>query len=79
MNSVLISLLVSIVKQLISAALFQFITNAVERAETSGDEGTKKRAAVIEQVRNLPVFSQTANWLINLAIEAAVAKLKVTK
>jgi hypothetical protein len=79
MNPILINILVQIVKQLVTGALFQFITNAVTKAAHSNQPGEQKRAAVFASVMNTGVFQQTASWAINLAIETAVAKLKVSK
>lgn len=79
MNTVLINLLIPIIKQLVGGVLFAFIANAVNKAEQSADPGDQKRATVIRSVMSTSVAQQTAGWLINLAIEAAVAKLKTTK
>lgn len=79
MNSIMINLLIQIVKQIVGGALFAFIANAVANAERSSDPGDQKRAAVVRSVMSTGLAQQAAGWAINLAVEAAVARLKVSK
>ena len=75
----LLALLTPIVQQLVTASLFKLIQNTVKRIDASTDDGSHKRAVVIATVANSPLAQQAASWAINLAIETAVAKLRVAK
>jgi hypothetical protein len=75
----LLALLTPIVQQLVTAGLFKLIQDAVKRIDASTDDGAHKRAVVIATVANHPLARQAAGWAINLAIETAVAKLRVAK
>ncbi len=79
MNTFLISLLTGIVSKLTGAGLYQFIANAVETAENMYQTGSEKRSHVFSTIVNTPAFEECATWLINLAIESAVAKLRVAQ
>lgn len=77
MKATLINLIATLVRQLIGSDLWSLIVIAVAQQDGTDKSGDEKRAAAIEALR---VFTTTAaGWLVNLAIEAAVAKLKVTK
>ena len=77
MKSILINTIATIVRQLIGSDLWGLIVIAVSQAEASDKSGSEKREAVITGLRAMT--SAVASWLVNLAIEAAVAKLKVSK
>ena len=68
-----------------NATLWSWIEGYVADAEAqAGLSGGEKRAWVAERLAALPesqraALAALANWLINLAIEAMVAKLKVSK
>jgi hypothetical protein len=76
-KSTLVSLIVALVRQLIGSDLWALIVIAVSQQSEEDKSGSEKREAVVTTLR---AFTSTvAGWLVNLAIEAAVAKLKVTK
>jgi hypothetical protein len=77
MKTTLINMIASIVRHLVGSDLWSLIVIAVLQVEETGQSGTEKREAVITGLRAMT--STVAGWLVNLAIEAAVAKLKVTK
>jgi hypothetical protein len=77
MKSTLINLIATLVRQLIGSDLWSLIVIAVINVEKTDQSGTEKREAVITALRAMT--STVAGWLVNLAIEAAVAKLKVAK
>ena len=77
MNSVLIDIIVQIVKRMAGAALFEFIQAAVTKADDSHASGPEKRADVIFSVKNLESYREISQWLVNLAVEVAVAKLRI--
>ena len=77
MKPTLVYLIATIVRQLIGADLWSLIYIAVNQQDDADKSGYEKREAVITAIR---AFTSTAaTWLVNLAIEAAVAKLKVAK
>jgi len=77
MKSTLINLVAALVRQLIGSDLWGLIVIAVTQQDDTDKSGSEKREAVITATR---AFTSTvAGWLVNLAIETAVAKLKVTK
>lgn len=77
MQSALINLIAAIVRQLIGAEIWGLIVVAVTTQEAEAKSGEEKRAAVLKAAGAFAATSAT--WLINLAIETAVAKLKVAK
>jgi hypothetical protein len=77
MKSTLINMIASIVRHLVGSDLWSLISIAVAQQDDVDKSGTEKREAVITGLRAMT--STVAGWLVNLAIEAAVAKLKVTK
>ena len=77
MKSILINTIAAIARQLVGSDLWSLIVIAVTQQDGTGKSSSEKREAVISA---LHVFTSTvAGWLVNLAIEAAVAKLKVVK
>lgn len=79
MNALLITLLASIVSRITGPGLYQFITDAVATAEDLYQSGGEKHQHVISTIINTPAFKECATWLINLAIESAVAKLRTSQ
>jgi hypothetical protein len=77
MKTTLINMIASIVRHLISPDLWSLIVIAVLQVEETGQSGSEKRESVITATSAMT--STVAGWLVNLAIEAAVAQLKVTK
>jgi hypothetical protein len=77
MKTTLINMIASIVRHLVGSDLWSLIVISVINVEKTGQSGSEKREAVITGLRAMT--STVATWLVNLAIEAAVAKLKVTK
>lgn len=78
MKSTLIALITALVRQLIGADLWSLIFIAVTQQNDTEKTGDEKREAVITAMRNISPLD-VAGWLVNLAIETAVAKLKVAK
>lgn len=77
MKSTLVSVIVALVRQLIGADLWSLIFIAVTQQNGEEKSGYAKRYAVETAAQTFA--TSTATWLVNLAIEAAVAKLKVSK
>ena len=77
MKSTLINLIAALVKRLVGEDLWTAIEIAVNYQDTENKTGEEKRAFIIEQAKEL--FSSATTWMLGLAIEAAVAKLKVSK
>ena len=78
MKSIIINTIATLVRQLIGSDLWSLIVIAVTQQDGAEKSGTEKREAVITAMRSIaPV--DVAGWMIGLAIEAAVAKLKVSK
>ena len=77
MKSTLINLIAALVKRLVGADLWTAISIAVNYQDTENKTGEEKRAFIVEQAKTL--FSSATTWMLGLAIEAAVAKLKVSK
>lgn len=77
MKSTLINLITALVRQLIGSDLWALIVIAVTQQDGTEKSGSEKREAVVVALRAMT--STVAGWLVNLAIEAAVAKLKVAK
>lgn len=77
MKSIIVNAIAALVRQLIGSDLWSLIVIAVTQQDGEAKSGDEKREAVVTATH---VFSSTlATWLINLAIEAAVVKLKVAK
>lgn len=81
MQTILLNALILIIKQLIDANIFKAIELLVIDAMNFDISGEEKRAKVLEQLHNIsgsiaPILASTASWVINLALEAIVAKLK---
>jgi hypothetical protein len=77
MKTTLINLIATLVRQLIGSDVWSLISIAVAQQDDVDKSGSEKREAVIAALRAMT--STVAGWLVNLAIEAAVAKLKVAK
>jgi hypothetical protein len=77
MKTTLINMIASIVRHLVGSDLWSLISIAVAQQDDVDKSGTEKREAVITGLRAMT--STVAGWLVNLAIEAAVAQLKVAK
>jgi hypothetical protein len=77
MKSTLINLIATLVRHLVGSDLWSLISIAVAQQDDVDKSGTEKREAVITALRAMT--STVAGWLVNLAIEAAVAQLKVAK
>lgn len=75
MKSAIINLITALVRQLIGSDLWSLIVVAVSQQDSEQKPGAEKREAVIMALRAMT--STVASWLVNLAIEAAVAKMKV--
>lgn len=75
MTSLWVSALTTIVRMLVGSELWTLIAKAVGDQETRPVTGEEKRQAVVAMVRKLGV--QGATWAINLALEAAVTRLKL--
>jgi hypothetical protein len=81
MNTFLFNLLSFVVKRLVAAQLFEHIRDIVAAQMDTNLTGEQKRAAVKQELYELngalrDDFQKTAPYLINLAIESAVALLK---
>ena len=81
MNTFLFNLLTFIVRRLINAQLFEHIRDMVNAQMDNNLTGEQKRAAVKQELTELngallEDFHKTAPYLVNLAIESAVALIK---
>ena len=74
MNTLIINTISLLVKILIPSGTWNLILTAVNEVNSTELTGEDKREQVIAVVQ--PVASTVAAWLINLAIEVAVARLK---
>lgn len=77
MKSALINLIAALVRRLVGADLWSLIVIAVSQQDSEEKSGDEKREAVIAALRAMT--TTVAGWLVNLAIEAAVARLRATK
>lgn len=74
MNTLIINTISLLVKQLISGNVWNLIVTAVNEANKTEVSGEEKREQVLSTIQ--PVAISISTWLINLAIETAVARLK---
>lgn len=79
MKSTLINLIAVLVRKLIGSDLWSQVVYSVTEADKLDRTGVEKRGTVLNDLTLKGVATTAATWLVNLAIEAAVAKLKVTK
>lgn len=77
MKSIIINAIATLVRQLIGSDLWSLISIAVAQQASEDKPGTEKAMSVKTSIQ--AISTTAATWLINLAIEAAVAKLKVVK
>jgi hypothetical protein len=79
MQSILINILVMAVSRLVGSVDWNRVMAAVKTVEIMCSESTgeEKRKEAIETLRDTAESVKT--WLLNLAIEIAVAKLKTLK
>lgn len=74
MKATIVKLITVLISKLLSEDVWKVIVTAVNQEESTTRSGEEKRAAVYTTVSALA--TTTATWLLNLAIEAAVAKIK---
>lgn len=78
-----INLLSFVVQRLVAPDLWRALEGLVEQADAdAARKGEEKREHVLGQLLSLPdpvrsALGTTASWLLNLALEAAVARLRV--
>ena len=77
MKSTIVNLIAALVRQLIGSDLWSLIVIAVSQQDSEDKPGSEKAMSVKTSIQ--AISTTAATWLINLAIEAAVAKLRVTK
>ena len=77
MKSALINLITALVRRLVGSDLWSLISIAVAQADTTEATGTEKRTQVYTAAKAM--FSNAAGWMLGLAIEAAVARLRTQK
>jgi hypothetical protein len=77
MTSILINTVAAIVRHLVGSDVWAMVTKAVSEQADESVSGEEKRAAVISAVQSFGVAAAT--WAVNLAIETAVAKLKLAQ
>ena len=78
MKETLILVISSLVRRLVGAELWGMVTIAVQNLDTDAEmTGSEKRATVYETARMLA--ANYAGWMLGLAIEAAVARLRTQK
>ncbi len=82
MPTVWINLIVAILRRLLDAAVWQHLLMLILAADASDLPGAHKRQWVLNQLAALPeparqALASVAPWLLNLALEAIVAQLRV--
>lgn len=78
MKETLILVIASLVRRLVGTELWAMVTIAVQHLDADAEKtGSEKRATVYETARMLA--ENYAGWMIGLAIEAAVARLRTQK
>ena len=77
MKSTLINLIAALVRQLIGSDLWGLIVIAVTQQDGEDKPGSEKAMSVKTSIQ--AISTTAATWLINLAIEAAVARLRTLK
>lgn len=78
MKETLILVIASLVRRLVGNELWAMVTIAVQNLDADTETtGAEKRQMVYETARLLA--EKYAGWMIGLAIEAAVARLRATK
>lgn len=76
MNKILITALLTIIRRLLSPDVVSRILSVVASIDTSTLSGPDKRALAGQEAARLA--KDAAPWLLNLAIEIAVARLRLT-
>ena len=81
MFQIILSALIQALRGKLGSALVTFIADYVELMARTNLSGTEKKAQLLAAVQAVggvvaEQFLQSSNWLVNLAIEALVAKLK---
>ena len=77
--NIAIALINQIVRQLTGSQVYALIAGAVVLAESRMMPGSDKREFVISNLLQRDDVKSVATWLVNLAIEAVVAKLRSAK
>lgn len=70
------NMLLAAIKMMMSSTDWDKIKLAVDELDSSEISGTEKRELAIKKARE--VISKIPDWLLNLAIEIAVARLRKT-
>lgn len=81
MNSIVATVLLNTMKLVTSGALMEHIVELVGEASNLSISGEEKRRAVMEKLKQVgsdfqPIIMATAGYVINLAVEVAVAYLR---
>ena len=76
MNKILVSALLTLIRRLLDPAVVSRILSIVASLDNQQLSGSDKRALAGQQIASLA--SDAAPWLLNLAIEIAVARLRLT-
>lgn len=81
MNAIAIEGMIFFLKRLIDSRVYDKLESLVAEFFTADLPGETKRQRVLEALRKLggvlaPAIAATASWLLNLALELAVARLK---
>ena len=74
-TKILLTILLKLIKQIVSKQVFDFIQALVAEYQNKDIPNNEKRKRVIDKVKQ--TYPQIREHLINLALEAIVANLKV--
>ena len=77
MKSTLINLITALVRRLVGSDLWSLISIAVAQQDSEDKPGVEKAMSVKTSIQ--AISTTAAAWMINLAIEAAVARLRTQK
>lgn len=76
MRTEIIKSAATVIRALVGADTWGLIVEAVNQQESESASNTEKHQAVVETVRDFGI--STATWIVDLAIKAAVARIKVS-
>lgn len=81
MQSIAINAIVMLVRSMMDKKVFDELESLIIEFGNTDMPGEEKRKRVLEHLKDLnnlllPAVAATASWMLNLALEALVAKLK---
>ena len=73
----LISTIATLARRAVGSETWALITQAVQEADDTDEAGVEKKQTVLGYLKRLA--PSVAGWLLSMAIDVAVAKLRTTK